>query len=112
WLIRLPSGVTLGDQFALPSLRAVLLLALREHLGGAPDHLAVETVIDPAADGTPAEGLLLHDIVPGGTGYLAELADPETVWGMLHTAWQVRRGCPCPTGRTLGWDRATVPCAR
>ncbi|UFU01872.1 DEAD/DEAH box helicase [Ruania suaedae] len=110
-LLRLPRTATLGDQFAVPSLRAALMLALREHLGGAPDHLAVETVVDPAADGTPLEALLLHDIVPGGTGYLAELADPATVWGMLHTAWRLLRDCTCQEDDKLACDRCLLPFA-
>src|SRR6185312_355486 len=36
-VIRLPQSVTLGDQFAIPSLAAVLLLGLHEQIGGSPD---------------------------------------------------------------------------
>ena len=77
-VIRLPQSVTLGDQFAIPSLAAALLLGLHEQIGGSPDHIDIAAISEPVAghDGATSEALLLHDVVPGGTGYLAELADP------------------------------------
>src|SRR5699024_2469182 len=33
--------------------------------------------------------------VPGGTGYLAELADPNAMWHLLHLAWQALGECGC-----------------
>src|SRR5699024_4180534 len=41
------------------------------------------------------EALLIYDKVPGGTGYLAELADPEAMWHLLHLAWQALGDCAC-----------------
>ena len=38
-VIRLPQSVTIGDQFAIPSLAAALLLGLHEQIGGSPDHI-------------------------------------------------------------------------
>ena len=75
-LIRLPFAVTVGDDYAIPSLSAALLLGLREQLGGHPDHISVEEVVDPTlSDGSKNhKALLLHDTVPGGTGYLADFA--------------------------------------
>jgi len=92
-VIRLPTSVTRGDSFAVPSLGAAILLGLRERIGGAPNHIQVASIVDPTLSngGDNHDALLLHDVVPGGTGYLAELADPETVWTILHTAWQVLR---------------------
>jgi ATP-dependent helicase YprA (DUF1998 family) len=96
-VVRLPYSVTIGDSLAVPSLSAALLLGLRERLGGAPDHLQLEVIVDPSPDSGTVnpQALLLHDIVPGGTGYLAELADPEAVWTILHRAWELLRDCPC-----------------
>ena len=112
-LLRLPTSVTLGDDFALPSLAASVLLALRERIGGSPDHIAVTPIVDPVlSDGSDnLEALLLHDIVPGGTGYLAELADPQAVWGMLRKAWEVLRDCPCQDEGRLACDRCLLPFA-
>ena len=112
-VMRLPRSVTLGDSFAVPSLSAAILLGLRERIGGAPDHIQVATVVDPTlSDGTDNhEALLLHDVVPGGTGYLAELADPEAVWSILHTAWTILRDCECQHEERLACHRCLLPFA-
>ncbi len=112
-VMRLPTSVTLGDDFALPSLSAALLLALRERIGGAPDHLDVTTVVDPTLSdgGDNHYALLLHDRVPGGTGYLTELADPTIVWHMLRRAWELLRDCSCQQENKLACDRCLLPFA-
>ncbi|PTU57877.1 heavy metal resistance protein CzcA [Sphaerisporangium cinnabarinum] len=109
-VLRLPESITIGDDFSLPSLRAALLLALRIRIGGDPDHLEVTDVVDPspAAD-SPAEALLLHDVVRGGTGYLAELADHDAVWVMLRDAWQHLEECPCQRDGKLACERCLLP---
>ena len=114
-VIRLPQAVTLGDQFAIPSLSAALLLGLHEQIGGSPDHIDITAISEPVAgrDGVTAQALLLHDVVPGGTGYLAELADPLRVWDLLYRAWERVRDCPCqdePEQR-LACHRCLVPFA-
>jgi hypothetical protein len=98
-VIRLPQSVTIGDQFAIPSLGAALLLGLREQIGGSPDHIDIAAISEPVAgrDGATSEALLLHDVVPGGTGYLAELADPERMWDLLHRAWYKVATAPAST---------------
>ena len=110
-LLRLPTSVTLGDDFAVPSLAAALLLGLREQMGGHPDHLRVEQVIDPThSDGTQNhEALLLHDIVPGGTGYLADMARPDRLRELLVLAWQRVRTCECRHEERLACHRCLLP---
>ncbi|WP_397518900.1 DEAD/DEAH box helicase [Rhodococcus pyridinivorans] len=110
-VLRLPPTITLGDSFAVPSLAAAILLGLREQIGGAPDHLQVTTIVDPSPGGNDHPALLLHDIVPGGTGYLADLTTPSTVWDLLHRAWSVVRACPCRTEGKLACDRCLLPFA-
>jgi ATP-dependent helicase YprA (DUF1998 family) len=113
-VLRLPRSVTIGDLFAIPSLSAALLLGLREQLGGSPDHLAVAQVADPTYEvggGRTPEALLVHDTVPGGTGYLAELADPEQLWDLLHRAYVVVRDCPCADEPRLACHRCLLPFA-
>ncbi|ADB76319.1 DEAD/DEAH box helicase [Geodermatophilus obscurus] len=112
-VVRLPRSVTLGDNFAIPSLSAAILLGLRERIGGAPDHIQVATVVDPTlSDGTDNhDALLLHDVVPGGTGYLSELADPETVWSILYRAWTTLRDCECQAEKRLACHRCLLPFA-
>ncbi|MDN5747506.1 MAG: DEAD/DEAH box helicase [Pseudonocardia sp.] len=110
-LLRLPSAVTIGDDFAAPSLAAALLLGLREQLGGHPDHIRVEHVVDPTpSDGSDNhEAILLHDAVPGGTGYLVELAEPEVLRSLLATAWDRVRTCECRTEARLACHRCLLP---
>ncbi|TFB76849.1 DEAD/DEAH box helicase [Cryobacterium glaciale] len=112
-LIRLPAAMTLGDKFAGPSLTAALLLGLREQLGGAPDHIQIAQVVDPTAesDGVNHDALLIHDVVPGGTGYLAEFADPQRVWEIIHSAWQKVRTCPCRDEPRLACHKCLLPFA-
>ena len=112
-LIRLPHVVTLGDDFAVPSLAAALLLGLREQVGGHPDHIRVEHVIDPTlSDGTDNhDALLLHDVVPGGTGYLADLAAPEHLRALLVLAWERVRTCECQYEERLACHRCLLPFA-
>ena len=119
-LLLLPPMIALGSGFALPSLAAAIKLGLREHIGGAPDHLSLEVVVDPVLgdEADNRDALLLHDLVPGGTGYLAELADPTTLRTILVRAYAVVRDCSCAgTGRLAchkcllpfaGWGQAHV----
>lgn len=110
-LVRLPRAVTLGDDFAVPSLAAALLLGLREQMGGHPDHIRVEHVVDPTlSDGTDNnEAILLHDAVPGGTGYLAESAAPARLRELLVLAWNRVRDCECRHEERLACHRCLLP---
>jgi len=110
-LIRLPRAVSLGDYFAVPSLSAALLLGLREQMGGHPDHIRVEHVVDPTlTDGTDNnEAILLHDAVPGGTGYLAETATPRHLRELLILAWNRVRDCECRHEERLACHRCLLP---
>ncbi len=113
-LVRLPYAITIGDDFAVPSLSAALLLGLREQLGGHPDHIQVERVVEPTkSDGTDNhDAILLHDIVPGGTGYLAELGEPERMRDLLVRAWIRVRDCECQHEERLACHRCLLPFVR
>ncbi|MFY1654009.1 DEAD/DEAH box helicase [Solwaraspora sp. WMMB762] len=110
-LIRLPHAVSIGDDFAVPSLSAALLLGLREQMGGHPDHIRVEHVVDPTlTDGTDNhDAILLHDAVPAGTGYLAETATPERLRELLVLAWDRVRDCECRHEDRLACHRCLLP---
>lgn len=109
-LVEIPPYVALGSAFALPSLAAALMLGLREHFGGAPDHLALATVRDPAtaSGGDPQDALLLHDTVPGGTGYLADLADDTVMRRVLEGAYDAIRRCECASGDRIACHRCLL----
>lgn len=112
-LLRLPHVVTLGDDFAVPSLAAAVLLGMREQIGGHPDHIRVEHVIDPTlSDGTDNhDAILLHDVVPGGTGYLADMSSPESLRELLVGAWERVRTCECQYEERLACHRCLLPFA-
>ncbi|PPJ30640.1 DEAD/DEAH box helicase [Nocardia nova] len=84
------------DIFTYPSLSAAVLLGLRQVIGGSPEHLDVLTIAD-ALHAPNQRALLIHDTVPGGTGYLAEFADPAKVWAVLAAARKVLHACDCAT---------------
>jgi ATP-dependent helicase YprA (DUF1998 family) len=111
-VLRLPTWITLGDNFAIPSLSAAVLLGLREKIGGNPDHLQIVPTVDPRMNGQNVDALLLHDVVPGGTGYLTDFTDPATVWDLLHRAWRVVRDCPCQHDGRLACERCLLPFTR
>ncbi|USQ79188.1 DEAD/DEAH box helicase [Ornithinimicrobium faecis] len=114
-VITLPISVTLGDRYAVPSVAASLLLGLRQEIGGAPDHLQVETVPVPVVGGEGErvrEALLLHDLVPGGTGYLADLASAERVWRLLVKAYDVIAQCECRDEGRQACHRCILPFSR
>lgn len=112
-LLRLPPRITLGDTLAVPSLAAAILRGLREVIGGDPDHLRiVETVQPTLSDGSEnVPALLVHDAVPGGTGYLAELANVERIRELLEIAWMTVRDCPCRGEGRASCHRCLLPYA-
>ncbi|NUT72344.1 DEAD/DEAH box helicase [Pseudarthrobacter sp. C4D7] len=107
-VLHLPLDVTYGDDFSVPSLQAALLMGLQKVLGGAPDHLGVLRINDPAHGGGRI-ALMLHDKVPGGTGYLAEFADSKRVWELLHAAWEIVRDCSCRFEERLACHHCLLP---
>ncbi len=86
----------------LVSFTGALLLGLREDFGGEPSHLSVIRSSAPNRGGQGRRRfLVLFDAVPGGTGYLARLADPDRVRTILEAARRVISTCPCQReGRT------------
>lgn len=107
-LLYLPSTVSTYDGFAMPSLVAALKLGFKRVLGGDPSHLDVASVLVPQL-GTPSPALLMHDRVPGGTGYLAGFTSPHQVWELLHSAWEAVRDCPCAEENRLACPKCLLP---
>lgn len=69
------------------------------------------TTIDPVKNGDNRTALLLHDLVPGGTGYLAELATPERVFDLLREAWVIVSRCACRDEGRNSCHRCLLPFA-
>ena len=101
-----PPVLTMDDTL-LVSFRAALMIGLRALFGGNPDHLDV--AITSAAGASGARWVMtLHDLVPGGTGYLAQIADPEHVRRMLTAARDELATCPCQSEGLLACHRCLL----
>ena len=79
----------------LTSFKTALLLGLRQDFGGDPQHLDVVTARMPDEHGRARQFLVLHDTVPGGTGYLDRFGEPRRMRGILQQAHDVLAACPC-----------------
>lgn len=128
-LLHVPVQLTAADHSTIPSLTAALKLGFKEVLGGDPVHLNVVTIKVPAgsdaggsgaggsgaddngAVGTPVDALLLHDSVPGGTGYLSQFASPEQVRMLLEKAFSVVSECACADDDRLACPKCLLPYA-
>ncbi|PXA79381.1 heavy metal resistance protein CzcA [Auritidibacter sp. NML120779] len=108
-LLRLPEALLVGDSYAVPSLEAAIRLGLTQRLGGEPTHIGILRTEAPQTEGGVVSALLLHDQVPGGTGYLAELAEPANVWKILWDAWQTVRSCACKTDSVNACSNCILP---
>ncbi|MDO4606613.1 MAG: DEAD/DEAH box helicase [Bowdeniella nasicola] len=91
--ITLPPGLNTASEFTLPSLRTAILLGLQRTVGGQAGHLHITELPDPREPSLSC--LLVHDSIPGGTGYLAVFKDPTAVQHALTTALAELRDCPC-----------------
>lgn len=113
-VLLLPRTRTRLDQNASVSIAAALKFGLREHFGGSPDHIdIISTTVPTGQDpGEVQEGLLLHDTVPGGTGYLAELKKPHEVRDLLYTAWDRLRQCECAETSRVACHACLLPMVR
>jgi ATP-dependent helicase YprA (DUF1998 family) len=100
--------IVIADDTLLQSMRAALLLGLRKVLGGEPDHLDVLVVPDPDSHGQ-RHLLVLHDRVPGGTGYLAQFADPDAVRALLAASAKALEECSCAAQPIAACHRCLLP---
>lgn len=87
---------TFEDAERLASFKGALMLGLRLDFGGEPDHLTIVTSDYPGSGGPGRRRfLVVHDLVPGGTGYLGRLADPERLRSILEGARTAIARCAC-----------------
>ena len=111
-VLYLPLTVTEADSYAVPSLIAALQLGFSEVLGGDPEHLSftVAWVPDPSGHGT-REALVVHDQMPGGTGYITDWAQAENLHRILAAAWEVVANCSCATEERIACEACLLPYA-
>ena len=89
------------------SFKALLLLGLRDSFGGDPTHFGVMETDFPAPGDDEARNrfVVVHDRVPGGTGYLTRLADPDQLKSILTRAEELITTCECQTRGEPGCHR-------
>ena len=93
--VLLPVATALVDE-RVASFAAALMAGVARKYGGDPDHLAIITAtMRDQETGRDRQFLVLHDTLPGGTGYLHRLADQEELRQVLVSAREVVAGCRC-----------------
>ena len=101
--------IVVADPTLLTSFRAALLLGLRQVRGGDPDHIDVVAAPDPVPESRERWVMVLHDLVPGGTGYLGRFADPQRVKELLEASLSVLTACPCISEGVAACYRCLLP---
>ena len=81
----------------IPSLKAAIYMGLKEKYAGNVDHILITTQNAPGSNQSVRKRfLVLYDQVPGGTGYLKELAQSkENIIELLRLAYNKLKDCPC-----------------
>ncbi|MEU9325619.1 DEAD/DEAH box helicase [Streptomyces canus] len=94
--ILLPASVARARE-RLASFTAALFVGIAARYGGDPDHIDIAAASMP--DGSDADWprrfLVVHDRLPGGTGYLHRLASADGFREVLLQAREVIESCPC-----------------
>lgn len=85
-----------ADHDDLKSFVAGINLGMRRHFAGKVDHIR-STVFEAKLDGmATVRSLYLYDAVPGGSGYLRQLAEhPNTMKSVITQAVTFLRDCAC-----------------
>jgi hypothetical protein len=100
--------VVMADDIQLVSFTAALRLGLRALLGGDPTHLDAFRAVEPGPRGRH-NLVVLHDRVPGGTGYLSRFADPDEMHRLLKAAEIGLAGCQCQDEGLACCHRCLLP---
>ena len=91
----------LDAETRIESMKAALYLGLKRRFGGKVDHLVVSDDSGPSADGRRLDYLVIHDTVPGGSGYLHTLFrdafenKTDNIFQILRLAREALTSCTC-----------------
>ena len=91
---------------SLWNLVAALRLGIEHQFGGSIGNIDLDVIAHP---GRGERALLLSDQIPGGTGYLMELANEESMWDLLAGAAAVLEECPCQEEGLSACHRCLLP---
>ena len=85
-----------ADDDDLKSFVAAINLGMRRHFAGKVDHIR-STIFRAQLNGmTTVRSLYLYDSVPGGSGYLRQIAEhPDTMRAVISRSAEALRDCPC-----------------
>ncbi|WP_054812006.1 DEAD/DEAH box helicase [Nocardia arizonensis] len=87
---------TLRAEEKTATFQAALMAGVARKYGGDPDHLRIVTATMPDHDtGRRRRFLVLHDALPGGTGYLHRLSESAEFREVLEAARTIVRDCGC-----------------
>jgi DEAD/DEAH box helicase domain-containing protein len=80
----------------IKSFVAAVNLGMRKYFAGKVDHIR-SAVVESQINGlSTVRSLFLYDAVPGGSGYLRQLADnPSAMKAVVQNAFQALDQCPC-----------------
>ena len=97
--IRVPGGMLAksnSPEMITTSLSAALRLGLRKYFRGSVDHLRIVDISLPREGKPPQRYIIVHDTVPGGTGYLKELmTDPNNLMHVFELSLDAMANCAC-----------------
>ena len=80
----------------IKSFTAAIDLGLRKRFAGKVDHIRSTIVEEPLDDRSTMRSLYLYDSIPGGSGYLRQIARrPEDLRRVLEAARDALRDCTC-----------------
>ncbi len=80
----------------IKSFVAGVELGLRKYFQGRVDHIRSTVVEDRIESGAMVRNLFFYDTIPGGSGYLRQLAlNPNSLWEVFDRAAKALRQCPC-----------------
>lgn len=98
------------DYDEIKSFVAAINLGMHRHFSGRVDHIR-STVVEAQIDGfSTVRSLYLYDSVPGGSGYLRQLADnPSAMKTVFESAFKALDNCPCIQEEKLGCYRCVKP---
>ncbi|WP_151641604.1 DEAD/DEAH box helicase [Corynebacterium sp. 11A] len=107
-LMHLPPSIAAADENATPSLIATIRMGFKLALGGNPDHLDVAPV-HASTHGKVSPMLLLHDTIPGGTGYLSQFTSSADIRRLLLKAYEKLEHCPCQNDQRQACPECLLP---
>ncbi|MBI1252956.1 MAG: DEAD/DEAH box helicase [Hyphomonas sp.] len=80
----------------IKSFVAAIELGLKKHFSGRVDHIRSVVVDERLRSGASVKNLYLYDAIPGGSGYLRQLAsNPQTLLRVFRLSAAALRDCRC-----------------